>query len=196
MPDGNIVSVPLARQLARDGDAVLTTFGRGERGARGTCPRGRAVSRNDFPATPTTFDCAERGPAVKELFGDFSKRPARCKRSLVLVMFIMAALAALTMLRPVRGIARAACGVEFTLYSSVVTDNPAIDCDTAETKAVNKAKLNIMNQLAVYVCPAECPTPQATGPIAITCVDCTQVTMPYGIRWDGAADAEGTYKCT
>jgi hypothetical protein len=98
---------------------------------------------------------------------------------------------ALTLLCPARGGARQACGVYFTLYSSVVTDSPAIDCDTAETHAVNKAKLDVMNQGAIYVCPAACPNLTVVTAPHVTCVDC----VPNGTRWDGRADAEGTYKC-
>lgn len=133
---------------------------------------------------------------MRGLFGGFSGRPARRARGRVLAVLTAFTLAALTLSWPARSAARQACGVDFTLHSSVITSFPSIDCDTAEYKAVNKAKLDVMSQRDAYVCPAACPTLIEVTPPHITCVQCTSFQTPNGLRWDGAADAEGTYRCT
>jgi hypothetical protein len=99
--------------------------------------------------------------------------------------------------RPTRGVTLQACSTDFTLWSSVVTDFPSIDCFMAKTKAYNKAKQAVETQRYAYVCPQACPKLTEVTPNHITCgPECIPFEISPGvIRYDGVADAEGTYKC-
>jgi hypothetical protein len=133
------------------------------------------------------------------LFDSVSRKPNRGLRvRILLIFFIAITFALLNTPRPTRGVTPQACGTNFPLYSSVMTDFSSVDCDTAKMKAYKKAFQDLELQRAAYVCPQECPNAVEVWPPAhITCgPECTPFQLPNGVtRYDGAADAEGTYQC-
>lgn len=133
---------------------------------------------------------------MKELFEGISLRAARRVLGGALLMLVAATFFVSALLWPVSGGAQQACNVNFTLSSTVTTDLPSVDCDTAKAKAYQKALQDVKNQRAAYVCPAACPTLVEVTPPHITCgPECTPFQINGVTRYDGAADAEGTYKC-
>lgn len=133
---------------------------------------------------------------MKGLFESASHGAARRVLGGALLMLVAVMFVVLALLWPISGGAQQACNANFTLNSSVVTDFPSIDCDTAKTKASRKAIQDVQNQRAAYVCPVACPTLVEVTPPHITCgPECTPFQTNGVTRYDGAADAEGTYKC-
>ncbi len=90
------------------------------------------------------------------------------------------------------------CSIDITITASVVTDFPSIDCDTAKTKAYRKAIQSVKDQAATITCPQECPILREVPPgPQITCGPTCTLVMVNGLpRYDGAADAAGTYRCS
>lgn len=131
------------------------------------------------------------------LFDGVSHKPRRWLRGRTLLSFIAITFALLNMPGPTHSVAQQTCCTDFPLNSSVVTDYPSVDCETAKTKAYNKAIQDVQNQRAAYVCPQACPTLKEVTPPQITCgPECTPVQINGYTRWYGAADASGTYRCS
>ena len=131
------------------------------------------------------------------LFVSVSLNSRRRMLARTLVIFIAITFALLNTPEPTRGVAPQTCGTDFTLYTSAMTDFSSVDCETAMTKAYKKAIQGVQLQRAAYVCPQACPTLKEVIPPHITCgPECTPFQTPEGLtRYDGAADAEGTYRC-
>jgi hypothetical protein len=141
-----------------------------------------------------TFDDVERSLTMTKLFDGVSRGPGRV-RPRALLMLTAVALVVLATLWPATGDARRGCGDNLIFYSSVVTDLPSVDCDTAMTKAYRKALQGVENQRAAYVCPQACLVlVLVTAPHVISYA-CYAFQTPFGTRYDGVADAQGTYKC-
>ncbi len=131
---------------------------------------------------------------MTKLFDGVSRTRGRVRPG-ALHVFVAVAFVALLVLWPASGDARRACGDSITFYSSVVTDLPSIDCETAMTKAYRKALQVVENQRAAYVCPQACPVLVVVTSPQVTYYDCFVIWTPGGQRWHGNASAQGTYIC-
>lgn len=133
------------------------------------------------------------------LFDSVSRKSNRGLRVRILLIFVIAiTFVMLDRPTPTRGVAPQACGDLVTFYSSVITDYPSAECDTAKNKARQKALLDVATQRINYVCPAACPNlVEVLPPPHITCgPECPDFQLPNGARrYDGVADAVGTYRC-
>ena len=126
---------------------------------------------------------------------DCVSRKAR-RRIRTLLIFIAITFALFNPAGPTtRGVTPQACGTEFTLSHFATTTFPSIDCDTAMTKAGNGAIQGVINQRNAYVCPQECPFLIELEPPHITTTTCWLVKIIVFDRYQGSANAEGTYIC-
>jgi hypothetical protein len=130
------------------------------------------------------------------LFDGVARKPRR-GRGRALLIFIAITFAVLNTPGPTRGVApQQACCTDFTLSSCVVTDLPAIDCQTAMFRAFHKALGAVQAQADAYVCPQECSELiEVTPPNITSGPSCTSVVINGFTRYYGNACAAGTYRC-
>lgn len=133
---------------------------------------------------------------MSALFNGGSRQRRRRVQGRTLLILIAITFALLNMPGSTHGVAQQpTCNTDILIYGSGTTDLPSIDCETAEYKAIQKAKQDVKNQAAGISCPQACPTLTAVSPWPITYVECTPTQVNGLTRYYGCADVQGIYRC-